>query len=70
MYGNLPKRRRKKIECHQRFLPKDAPINEKVESEPVLGSVPVDATALEIDYIDSGHIRIGIHQSSVIALNP
>lgn len=32
MYGNLPKRRRKKIECHQRFLPKDASINEKVES--------------------------------------
>ncbi len=32
--------------------------------------MPVDATAFEIDYIDSGHIRIGIYQSPVTALNP
>ena len=32
--------------------------------------MPVDATAFEIDYADSGHIRIGIYQSPVTALNP
>jgi len=35
-----------------------------------VGWVPVDATAFEIDYVDSGHIRIGIYQSPVTALNP
>ncbi len=34
------------------------------------GWVPVDATAAEIDYVDSGHIRIGVFQSLVTALNP
>jgi DNA helicase HerA-like ATPase len=32
--------------------------------------VPVDATAFEIDYVDSGHIRIGIYQSPFTAPNP
>lgn len=32
--------------------------------------MPVDATAFEIDYVDSGHVRIGIYQSPVTALNP
>jgi transglutaminase-like putative cysteine protease len=32
--------------------------------------IPVDATASEIDYVDSGHIRIGVYQSPVTALNP
>jgi transglutaminase-like putative cysteine protease len=34
------------------------------------GWVPVDATAAEIDYVDSGHIRIGVLQSPTTALNP
>jgi transglutaminase-like putative cysteine protease len=34
------------------------------------GWVPVDATASEIDYVDSGHIRIGVLQSPTTALNP
>ncbi len=34
------------------------------------GWVPVDATASEIDYVDSGHLRIGVYQSPVTALNP
>jgi len=34
------------------------------------GWVPVDATAHEIDYIDGGHIRVGVYQSTVTALNP
>jgi hypothetical protein len=34
------------------------------------GWIPVDATASEIDYVDSGHIRIGVFQSMVTALNP
>jgi len=34
------------------------------------GWIPVDATASEIDYVDSGHIRIGVYQSPVTALNP
>jgi len=33
------------------------------------GWIPVDTTAREIDYVDSGHIRIGIHQSTTTALN-
>ena len=34
------------------------------------GWIPVDATAAEIDYVDSGHIRIGVYQSTATALNP
>jgi transglutaminase-like putative cysteine protease len=34
------------------------------------GWIPVDATASEIDYVDSGHIRIGVFQSPLTALNP
>jgi len=34
------------------------------------GWITVDATANEIDYVDSGHIRIGEFQSMVTALNP
>ena len=33
------------------------------------GWVPVDATAHEVDFLDSGHIRVGIYQSSATALN-
>ena len=33
------------------------------------GWIPVDTTAGEIDYVDSGHIRIGLHQSTTTALN-
>jgi transglutaminase-like putative cysteine protease len=33
------------------------------------GWIPLDTTAGEIDYVDSGHIRIGIHQSTATALN-
>ncbi|HER43029.1 MAG TPA: transglutaminase domain-containing protein, partial [Candidatus Eisenbacteria bacterium] len=33
------------------------------------GWVPVDATAREVDYLDSGHIRIGEYQSVSTALN-
>ncbi|MFB0555794.1 MAG: transglutaminase family protein [Phycisphaerae bacterium] len=35
-----------------------------------VGWVPVDATANETDYADSGHIRIGVYQSLATALNP
>ncbi len=34
------------------------------------GWITVDTTANEIDYVDSGHIRIGEYQSMVTALNP
>jgi hypothetical protein len=34
------------------------------------GWIPVDATAEEIDFVDSGHLRIGIYESPVTALNP
>ncbi len=34
------------------------------------GWIPVDATAQEVDYLDSGHLRIGYFQSLSIALNP
>jgi transglutaminase-like putative cysteine protease len=34
------------------------------------GWITVDSTASEIDYVDSGHIRIGEFQSMVTALNP
>jgi hypothetical protein len=33
------------------------------------GWVPVDATAHEVDFLDSGHIRVGIYQSIATALN-
>jgi hypothetical protein len=33
------------------------------------GWIPVDTTAGEIDYVDSGHIRIGLHQSTATWLN-
>jgi hypothetical protein len=33
------------------------------------GWIPVDTTAGEIDYVDSGHIRIGIHHSMATAMN-
>jgi hypothetical protein len=34
------------------------------------GWVPVDATAYQVDFVDSGHIRIGEHTSLSTALNP
>jgi len=34
------------------------------------GWIPVDATAMEVDYVDSGHLRLGHFQSMSIALNP
>jgi len=34
------------------------------------GWIPVDATIHEHNYVDSGHIRIGTYQSTVISLNP
>jgi len=34
------------------------------------GWIPVDATAFETDYVDSGHIRIGVYQALATALNP
>ena len=34
------------------------------------GWIPIDATANEIGYVDSGHIRIGAHESLTTALNP
>jgi transglutaminase-like putative cysteine protease len=34
------------------------------------GWITVDSTANEIDYVDSGHIRIGEYQSLATALNP
>jgi hypothetical protein len=33
------------------------------------GWIPVDATAMEIDFVDSGHIRVGEYQSMSTALN-
>lgn len=33
------------------------------------GWIPVDATAMEVDFVDSGHLRIGEMESTVIALN-
>ncbi len=33
------------------------------------GWIPVDSTIREDDYVDSGHIRIGVHQSTTIGLN-
>jgi transglutaminase-like putative cysteine protease len=34
------------------------------------GWIPVDSTAFETDYVDSGHIRLGIYQYMTTALNP
>jgi len=34
------------------------------------GWIPLDTTAREIDYADSGHIRLGVLKSAHIALNP
>ena len=34
------------------------------------GWIPVDTTAFEPDYVDSGHIRLGIYQYMATALNP
>jgi transglutaminase-like putative cysteine protease len=34
------------------------------------GWIPIDTTAREIDYADSGHIRLGVLKSAHIALNP
>ncbi len=33
------------------------------------GWIPVDATAFEVDYVDSGHIRVGAYQSFATAVN-
>ena len=33
------------------------------------GWIPIDTTRRQIDYCDSGHIRIGVHQSTATALN-
>ncbi len=35
-----------------------------------IGWIPLDTTAREVDYADSGHIRLGILSSAHIALNP
>jgi transglutaminase-like putative cysteine protease len=35
-----------------------------------IGWIPVDTTAREVDYADSGHIRLGILSSAHVALNP
>lgn len=34
------------------------------------GWIPIDATAEEIDYVDCGHIRLGVREKMVIYLNP
>jgi transglutaminase-like putative cysteine protease len=34
------------------------------------GWIPMDTTAREVDYVDSGHIRLGILASAHVALNP
>lgn len=34
------------------------------------GWIPVDATAYEVDFIDSGHIRFGVLQSPIVSFNP
>jgi transglutaminase-like putative cysteine protease len=33
------------------------------------GWIPIDTTRRQIDYCDSGHIRIGVHESTATALN-
>jgi transglutaminase-like putative cysteine protease len=37
---------------------------------PRVGWVPLDATAFETAHVDSGHIRIGVHETLSTALNP
>jgi transglutaminase-like putative cysteine protease len=34
------------------------------------GWIPIDATANETDYVDSGHVRIGVHESLTTGFNP
>ncbi|MHC4084696.1 MAG: transglutaminase-like domain-containing protein [Planctomycetota bacterium] len=34
------------------------------------GWIPVDSTAFETDYVDSGHIRLGVYEYASTALNP
>jgi hypothetical protein len=34
------------------------------------GWIPIDTTVREIDYLDSGHIRFGMHQSLTTSFNP
>jgi transglutaminase-like putative cysteine protease len=34
------------------------------------GWIPLDATANETDFVDSGHIRVGVHESVATSLNP
>ena len=34
------------------------------------GWIPIDATANEVDYVDSGHIRLSEYESTMTALNP
>jgi len=34
------------------------------------GWIPIDSTAFETDFVDSGHVRIGVHESLSTALNP
>jgi len=34
------------------------------------GWIPLDTTVKEVDYADSGHIRLGVLSSAHIALNP
>jgi ketosteroid isomerase-like protein len=34
------------------------------------GWIPLDATANETDFVDSGHVRIGVHESAATAANP
>jgi hypothetical protein len=34
------------------------------------GWVPIDATTNETDYVDSGHVRIGVHESLTTGFNP
>jgi transglutaminase-like putative cysteine protease len=35
-----------------------------------IGWIPIDTTAREVDYADSGHIRLGVLSSAHVALNP
>jgi len=35
-----------------------------------IGWIPIDTTAREVDYADSGHIRLGLLSSAHVALNP
>ena len=33
------------------------------------GWIPVDSTLKEFDFVDSGHIRLGVHQSTATGMN-